>query len=211
MAVWGTPVAVEGDAERAVRAAMELVSEVADLGASIAAPGLAARAGVVTGTVAATMSAEGQAMVAGDAVNTAARVQSAATAGTVLVDTSTRRLAGLAIEFDLHGDVELKGKTEPETLWQAREIVSGIGGAQRSDGLEAPFVGRGVEFGLLKDVLHATKDQRRPRMVLVSGPAGSARRGWGGSWRSTSTGWPRTSTGTAAVARRSARTPRSGR
>ena len=41
MAVWGTPVAVEGDAERAVRAAMELVSEVADLGASIAAPGLA--------------------------------------------------------------------------------------------------------------------------------------------------------------------------
>ena len=180
MAVWGTPVAVEGDAERAVRAAMELVSEVADLGASIAAPGLAARAGVVTGTVAATMSAEGQAMVAGDAVNTAARVQSAATAGTVLVDTTTRRLAGLAIEFDLHGDVELKGKTEPETLWQAREIVSGIGGAQRSDGLEAPFVGRAVEFGLLKDVLHATKDQRRPRLVLVSGPAGvgKTRLGW---------------------------------
>ena len=141
MAVWGTPVAVEGDAERAVRAAMELVSEVADLGASIAAPGLAARAGVVTGTVAATMSAEGQAMVAGDAVNTAARVQSAATAGTVLVDTTTRRLAGLAIEFDLHGDVELKGKTEPETLWQAREIVSGIGGAQRSDGWRRPSSG----------------------------------------------------------------------
>ena len=180
MAVWGTPVAVEGDAERAVRAAMELVSEVADLGASIAAPGLAARAGVVTGTVAATMSAEGQAMVAGDAVNTAARVQSAATAGTVLVDTTTRRLAGLAIEFDLHGDVALKGKAEPETLWQAREIVSGVGGAQRSDGLEAPFVGRSVEFGLLKDVLHATKDQRRPRMVLVSGPAGvgKTRLGW---------------------------------
>ena len=150
-------------------------------------------------------------MVAGDAVNTAARVQSAATAGTVLVDTTTRRLAGLAIEFDLHGDVELKGKTEPETLWQAREIVSGIGGAQRSDGLEAPFVGRGVEFGLLKDVLHATKDQRRPRLVLVSGPPVSARRGWGGSWRSTSTGWPRTSTGTAAAAPPSARTPRSGR
>ncbi len=117
---------------------------------------------MVTGTVAATMSAEGQAMVAGDAVNTAARVQSAATAGTVLVDTTTRRLAGLAIEFDLHGDVELKGKAEPETLWRAREIVSGVGGAQRSDGLEAPFVGRSVEFGLLKDVLHATKDQRAP-------------------------------------------------
>jgi class 3 adenylate cyclase/tetratricopeptide (TPR) repeat protein len=180
MAVWGTPIAVEGDAERAVRAAMELVAEVAGLGASVGAPDLAARAGVVTGTVAATMSAEGQAMVAGDAVNTAARVQSAAGPGTVLVDTTTRRLAGLAIEFDLHGDVELKGKAEPETLWRAGEIVSGIGGAQRSDGLEAPFVGRSVEFGLLKDLLHATKDQRRPRMVLVSGPAGvgKTRLGW---------------------------------
>ena len=150
-------------------------------------------------------------MVAGDAVNTAARVQSAATAGKVLVDTTTRRLAGLAIEFDLHGEVELKGKAEPETLWQAREIVSGIGGAQRTDGLEAPFVGRAVELGLLKDVLHATGAQRRPRLVLVSGPAGVGKTGWAGSWRSTSTGWPRTSTGTAGGARRSARTRRSGR
>ena len=57
---------------------------------------------------------------------------------------------------------------------------AGVGGAQRSDGLEAPFVGRSVEFGLLKDVLHATKDQRRPRLVLVSGPAGvgKTRLGW---------------------------------
>ena len=180
MAVWGTPVAAEGDAERTVRAAMDLVKEVAALGADVGAAGLAARAGVVTGTVAATLGAHGQAMVAGDAVNTAARVQSAAAAGTVLVDTSTRRLAGLAIAFDLHGDVELKGKAEPETLWRALEVVSGIGGSQRSDGLEAPFVGRSVEFGLLKDVLHTTAQQRRPRLVLVSGPAGvgKSRLGW---------------------------------
>ena len=82
--------AVEDDAERAVRAGMELVAEVADLGAEIAAPGLAARAGVVTGEVAVTVGAEGQGMVAGDAVNTAARVQSAATPGTVWVDDRPR-------------------------------------------------------------------------------------------------------------------------
>ncbi len=180
MAVWGTPVAVEGDAERAVRAARDLVAEVAELGAEVGASGLAARAGVVTGTVAATIGAEGQAMVAGDAVNTAARVQSAAPPGTVLVDTTTRRMAGLAIEFEEHGEVELKGKAEPETLWRAREVVSGIGGAQRSDGLEAPFVGRSVEFGQLKDSLHATAREGRPRLVLVSGPAGvgKTRLGW---------------------------------
>ena len=180
MAVWGTPVAVEGDAERSVRAALDLVGEVARLGVSIGAPELSARAGVVTGTVAATLAAEGQAMVAGDAVNTAARVQSAAAPGTVLVDTTTRRLAGLAIEFDAHGDVELKGKAEPETVWQAREVVSGIGGSQRTDGLEAPFVGRGVEFGLLKDRLHSTSRDKQPHLALVTGPAGvgKSRLGW---------------------------------
>ena len=45
MAVWGTPVATEGDAERAVRAALDLVAAVAELGAEAGVPGLAARAG----------------------------------------------------------------------------------------------------------------------------------------------------------------------
>ena len=72
MAVWGTPVEqAEGDAERAVRAALDLVAAVADLGAGAGQPGLAARAGVVTGEVAVTLGAAGEGMVAGDAVNTA--------------------------------------------------------------------------------------------------------------------------------------------
>ena len=49
MAVWGTPVAAEGDPERAVRAALELVNAVGELGAEAGVPDLAARAGVVTG------------------------------------------------------------------------------------------------------------------------------------------------------------------
>ena len=57
MAVWGAPVAAEGDAERAVRAALDLVAAVADLGAESGVPGLAARAGVVTGEVAVTFHA----------------------------------------------------------------------------------------------------------------------------------------------------------
>jgi class 3 adenylate cyclase len=55
MAVWGTPVATEGDAERAVRAALDLVAAVSQLGEEAAVPGLAARAGVVTGEVAVTL------------------------------------------------------------------------------------------------------------------------------------------------------------
>src|SRR5207249_4854193 len=73
MAVWGTPVAREDDAERAVRAALELAAAVAALGNEVGAPGLRARVGVLTGEAAVTIGAEGQGMVAGDLVNTASR------------------------------------------------------------------------------------------------------------------------------------------
>src|SRR5215211_5389679 len=85
MAVWGTPVAQEDDAERAVRAAIELVDAVKRLGGARQAADLALRAGVLTGEAVVTIGASGMGMVAGDLVNTASRLQSAAPAGTVLV------------------------------------------------------------------------------------------------------------------------------
>ena len=72
MAVWGAPVAREGDVERAVRAALDVVGAVAALGPELGAPGLAARAGVVTGEIAVSLAAAGEGLVAGDAVTTAA-------------------------------------------------------------------------------------------------------------------------------------------
>src|SRR3954453_178527 len=84
MAVWGTPVATEGDAERAVRAAIDVVDAVAALGDEVGAADLAARGGVVTGEVAVTLGARGEGMVAGDPLTTAARVQAAAAPGAVL-------------------------------------------------------------------------------------------------------------------------------
>src|SRR5438094_6443661 len=91
MAVWGTPTATEDDAERAVRAALDLVTAVSALGDEVGAVELRARAGVLTGEAAVTLGAEGQGMVAGDLVNTASRVQSVAEPGTVFVGASTRR------------------------------------------------------------------------------------------------------------------------
>src|SRR4051794_25494895 len=75
MAVWGVPTAHEDDAERAVRAGLDLVAAASALGEEIGEPALAMRVGVVTGEVAVTLGAVGQGMVAGDAVNTASRVQ----------------------------------------------------------------------------------------------------------------------------------------
>ena len=131
MAVWGTPVAAEGDAERAVRAALDLVAAVGELGAEAGVPDLAARAGVVTGEVAVTLGAVGEGMVAGDAVNTAARVQAAAEPGSVLVDAATQRLAGSAIGFAEAGSHRLKGKAEPAAA-VAGDPGAGRGGRRRS-------------------------------------------------------------------------------
>src|SRR5262245_23388756 len=131
MAVWGTPTASEGDAERCVRAAMEIVSAVEALGDRARATGLSARAGVVTGEVAVTLGATGEGMVAGDSVNTAARVQAAAEPGSVLVDGATHRLAESGIGFAGAGEHALKGQAEPQHLWRGGRLPAGgwAGGA----------------------------------------------------------------------------------
>src|SRR5207247_2644347 len=141
MAVWGTPVAQEDDAERAVRAALDLVAAVAELGQEVNAPDLRARAGVLTGEAAVTIGAEGQGMVAGDLVNTASRIQAEAPPGAVFVGEATRRSTEAAVAYEDAGQHELKGKAEPVPLWRATRIVAGARGQMRSAGLESPFVG----------------------------------------------------------------------
>ena len=172
MAVWGTPLTREDDAERAVRAGLDLVAAVAALGAEVGAPDLNARAGVATGEAAVTLHAEGQGMVAGDLVNTAARVQSAAAPGTVFVTDGTRRASEAAVVYDDGGTHDLKGKAEPLHLSRAVRVIAGRMGALRSAGLESPFVGRDREFRLVKDLFHATADERRAHLLSVHGIAG---------------------------------------
>ncbi len=172
MAVWGTPVAREDDAERAVRAGLELVEVVAALGGEVGAEALAMRVGIVTGEAAVTVGAEGQGMVAGDLVNTASRVQSAAQPGTVLVGERTRRASEAAIAYADAGEHTLKGKSEPVPLWRAERVTAYRGGEGRAPGLESPFVGRDGELRLVKDLFHATSDERRARLVSILGIAG---------------------------------------
>jgi class 3 adenylate cyclase len=167
MAVWGTPVATETDGERAVRAALELVASIPDLD-----PGLRARAGVLTGEAAVTVGAEGQGMVAGDLVNTASRIQSAAEPGAVLVGEVTRRATEQAIVYESAGEQELRGKAEPVSLWRALRVVSGLSGQLKSEGLEAPFVGRERELKLCKELFHGCAAERRAHLVSVTGIAG---------------------------------------
>jgi class 3 adenylate cyclase/tetratricopeptide (TPR) repeat protein len=172
MAVWGVPVAHEDDAERAVRAGLDLVEALGALGEQVGAPALTMRVGVVTGEVAVTLGATGEGMVAGDAVNTASRIQAAAAPGEVWVDETTRALTMAAVTFVDAGVHELKGKAEPVALFAARQIVAARGGAQRVDGLEAPYTGHERELRLIKELFHATEEERRARLVLIIGGAG---------------------------------------
>jgi len=167
MAVWGAPAAHEDDAERAVRAGLELVQAVRALG-----PAIQARAGVLTGEAAVTIGATNQGMVAGDLVNTASRLQSVAPPGAVLVGETTFRIAHEAIVFEEAGERTLKGKTSPVAAWRALRVVAERGGRNRADSLEAPFVGRDEDLRLLKDLFHATGRENRIRLVSVMGPAG---------------------------------------
>ncbi|MGZ4463414.1 MAG: ATP-binding protein [Gaiellaceae bacterium] len=172
MAVWGTPVAQEDDAERAVRAALDLVAAVEALGAEVSAPGLKARVGVLSGEATVNVGAQGQGMVAGDIVNTASRIQSAAAPGQVLAGEATKRASESAIAYEEAGLHELKGKAEPVFLWRALRVVAGARGAQRSTGLEAPFVGRDRELRLVKELFHASAEDGRAQLVSVTGIAG---------------------------------------
>ncbi|HUG48035.1 MAG TPA: adenylate/guanylate cyclase domain-containing protein [Candidatus Limnocylindria bacterium] len=167
MAVWGAPTAQEDDAERAVRAALDLVAGVPSLGAAIQA-----RAGVLTGEAAVTVGATNQGLVAGDLVNTCSRLQSVAEPGTVLVGETTQHAASESIVFEPVGEQMLKGKQAPVPAWRAMRVVAQRRGRGRSDSLEAPFVGRDDEMRLLKELFHATNREERPRLVSVIGPGG---------------------------------------
>jgi class 3 adenylate cyclase/tetratricopeptide (TPR) repeat protein len=172
MAVWGTPVATEDDAERAVRAALDLVAAVSALGDEVGASDLRARAGVLTGEAAVTIGAEGQGMVAGDLVNTASRVQSIAPPGVVYVGDATRRATEQTVAYEDAGLHELEGKSGLFPLFRALRVVSAARGNLKSQGLEPPFVGRDRELRLIKELFHGSADDGVAHLVSVTGIAG---------------------------------------
>jgi class 3 adenylate cyclase/tetratricopeptide (TPR) repeat protein len=175
MAVWGTPVAREDDAERAVRAALALTQAVTLLGEEVGIPELRARAGVLTGHAAVDLGAANEGMVLGDTVNTASRLQSIAVPGTVLVDDVTHRASEAAIAYEDAGAHEVKGREQPVHTWTALRVVAGAGGARRGAGLEAPLVGRDRELALIIESFEETVADGRARLVTVVGEAGSGK------------------------------------
>ena len=172
MAVWGTPVAQEDDAERAVRAALALVDAVTSVGREIGHPDLRARGGVLTGTAAVDSGATHEGMVHGDSVNSASRLQSIAEPGTVMVDDVTRRMTEAAIVYRDTGEHQVKGRSQQIRAWTPVRVVAGVGGARRAAGLEAPLTGRAEELETIVRAGERSAELGRAERVVVVGQAG---------------------------------------
>jgi len=153
LAYFGAPVTYEDDAERAVRAALRIVQELSAYADEVARgwgiDGFGVRVGIATGPVVLGSVGGGGRVeygAYGDAVNTAARLQSAARIGAVLVDDETRRaIAGLC-EWSEPQELELKGKSETVRAWEAKALLPSAGRQRGLPGVEAPLFGRETEL-----------------------------------------------------------------
>jgi class 3 adenylate cyclase len=172
MAVFGAPTAHGDDPERAVRAALAVRDAVLALNADQPELELRIRGAVNTGEAVVTLSARpalGEAMVAGDVVNTASRLQQHAPVGEIVVGEETYRATRSAIEYVALDAVTAKGKTTPLATWRAVAPSTAMGMRDLSS---TPFVGRGREVGLLDATWERVELERRPHLVTVLGPPG---------------------------------------
>lgn len=172
MGVWGATGAREDDAERAVRAALELVEMVSALGEELNHPELVLRAGVDSGSAVVGPGGNKEGMIVGDLVNTAARLQSIADPETVFVGSATHSVTSHAIDYESMGERTVKGKTESVTTWKALRVAGMLGGRAETELRHPPFVGREREMRLLKDELAAVETEQRARLVSIIGEGG---------------------------------------
>ncbi len=172
--VFGAPVAHEDDPERAVRAALAIQEAIAELNEATPQLELEVRVGVHTGDALVTVGARpelGEAMVAGDVMNTAARLQSAAPPGGVLVGEPTYRATDRAIEYGDADPVTAKGKQAPLDVWLALARRSGFG-LDIGGGGGAPLVGRERDLDVLAGALERARAAREPQLVTLVGVPG---------------------------------------
>jgi class 3 adenylate cyclase/tetratricopeptide (TPR) repeat protein len=172
--VFGAPTAHEDDPERAVRAALAIQEAIVELNEAAPQLELEVRIGVHTGEALVSVGARpelGEAMVAGDVMNTGARIQAAAPPGGILVGEQTFWATERAIEYSETVPVAAKGKADPIPVWQALQARSRFGIDLASPG-GAELIGRERELDLLADALARARADRTTELVTLVGVPG---------------------------------------
>jgi class 3 adenylate cyclase/tetratricopeptide (TPR) repeat protein len=175
MAAFGVPAAHEDDPARALRAAIKMNDRLSSLNEDLTtAHGvrLAMRTGVNTGEVlAVTAPRPAEAMVTGDPVNVAARLEQAAEPGQIMVGERTAR-AARGFRFRDAGPLELKGKADPVRAYLLIEEEPSTEGDRGIPGLRAPLIGRESELDLLSSLYDRVTSEGRPHLVTIYGDPG---------------------------------------
>ena len=170
MAVFGAPLARSDDAERAVRASLSILEGIADLNERDPDLDLQVRAAVCTGEAMVVIEAAPfDALATGDVVNTAARLQSSAPIGGVVVDAETYRLTRHAFDYRELDAVDAKGKRDPVQAWL---VERSLGAPAERPTSTTPLVGRDREVLLIRTVWDRAVTAGSPHLVTVIGPAG---------------------------------------
>jgi ABC-type oligopeptide transport system substrate-binding subunit/class 3 adenylate cyclase len=153
LALFGAPIAHEDDPERAIHSALKIVDDIGQFAADVkrgwGVEGFGVRVGIDTGLVvvgAIGTGARVEYSALGDAVNTAARLQSEADEGSILVGDETHRLAEAFFSWDGPMSVTLKGKNSPVTAWTV-EAASGRQRTSLPHAASTPLIGRERELG----------------------------------------------------------------
>ena len=179
LAFFGAPIAHEDDAERAVRAGLDIQAKAREYAEVVRRDyrvDFEVRVGINTGL--AVLAAVGDEIrteytAMGDTTNVAARMQSAAVPGTVLISPDTYHLVKELFEFKPRGAIEVKGKSAPIETYEvlASRVVPGKVRGLEGEGLTSPLVGRAAEFQLVADKVEEV-GEGRGSFVAVVGEAG---------------------------------------
>src|SRR5215211_111262 len=173
MAVFGVPAVHEDDALRAVRAAVEVQEEIEKLNDELERERgirIQIRTGVNSGEVIAGVGAREQALVTGDAVNVAARLQQAAGPGEILIGDATHRLARDAVVVQKVDSLTVRGKQDPVVTWRLVSVIEGALSFSRR--FDAPFVGRTRELAQLRIAFERAVEDRANYLFTILGLAG---------------------------------------
>ena len=170
VAVFGARVAHGDDSARAVRCGLRIVEEVEALNASRPELRLAVRAGVATGEAVVELgegASRGEPLATGDVLNTAARLQTAAPTGGVVVSAETFRATRRAIQYHPLAPIAAKGMPAPLEAWQA---LLPVGGPEL--GAASPLVGRDRELATVLDLFEAAASSGSPAVATITGEPG---------------------------------------
>ncbi|MGI9029895.1 MAG: ATP-binding protein [Ilumatobacteraceae bacterium] len=171
VALFGAPVAHEDDAERAVRGALRMqrtLSRFVEERSTVSAADIRMRIGINTGEVLVGTLAGTDYTAMGDVVNTAARLQSLAPPGGVLIGSATAALCSATISTEPFGITQLRGRDQVEQSWLVTGAQAAGARTRRSD---VPFVGRGSERAMLDAALQIVRDGHSG-VVSIIGEAG---------------------------------------